>query len=77
MAGKDRIQTLGGKIAPKQEVTSSEKEGEDWLDNGEEWGRCETVIMQSKSELTTNCNNMAEHMEELVRLITRNVQLMK
>lgn len=73
MAGKHGLQKLGGGIGPsKQEMMSTETEGEK-LDNREEWKGFGMVIMESKSELTTNCNNMAEHMEELLRLVTKNV----
>lgn len=77
MAVKDNIQTLGGRLAPKQWVRSSENKEEEKLGNGEEQGWRDTVMMQRKSEWTTDCPNRAEHMEELVRLVTRDVQLMK
>lgn len=47
MAGKHGIQKLDGGMASKQEVMSSETEGEE-LGSGEEWKKFGVVIVESQ-----------------------------
>ena len=72
MARKDGTQKLGGRMMPTQDVIPSEAEGKE-LDREEGWRRFVVVILESTSKLIINCNNQAEPVKELLRLMIRNV----
>ena len=72
MARKGGTQKLGGWMTPTQDVISSEAEGKE-LDSEEGWRMFVVVILESTSKLIISCNNQAEPVKELLRLMIRNV----
>lgn len=72
MARKGGTQKLGGRMTPTQDVISSEAEGKE-LDSEEGWRMFVVVILESTSKLIISCNNQAEPVKELLRLMIRNV----